>query len=700
MNSIQKLINPKHVAVVGASSDPKKISGRPVYYLQQHGFSGTIMPINPRASQIGGLPCYPDIESLPVTPDVAIVLLGVDGVPQALRDLAKKGCAAAIVLGSGYAETGEIGAQRQTELLEAAGEMRILGPNTIGLINLTQDIVLSPSGALALSEFPKGQIGVVSQSGGIVGALLSRAVARGIGLSTLVSSGNEADLELSDFIEYLAQDPNTKVIALYIEAIRHPDKFRRACEKAQANGKPVVVFKIGRSEAGAQAAVSHTGAMAGSDRLYDVFFEQIGVIRVNDIDDLLGVSAALATTRNMAGNRVAILTSTGGAGTLVSDELGVLGLSTPAPEEETSIRLRSLQIGPETVLDRNPIDVTLAGLKPTLLRNTIQTLLQSSSYDALVIIVGASGLTMPDLMVDAIGACLPESDKPVMAYVSPHAPDIARRLTNMGVPAFTTAFGCAVALQALWKAHQTTPSDESQPVVHQNLTDEYAVSGLLDEAQSKSLFSQFGIPAVPERIVSNVEQAIEAAHALGPRVVLKVLSSQVAHKSEIGGVEVGIVPEKMQDSYTRMASTLEKNTPKNAQQFLVQKMIDAGVEIILGSYREPLGTVVLVGMGGVTAELFNDTAMRVLNRHQNGQLQALTQSQALVMLKKLTIWPLLQGYRNQVGVDIDALTQVIVDFSVFVAQFDDRLLEAEINPLFVLPQGQGVFAADGLVLLK
>ena len=256
---------PRSVAVVGASADPAKTSGRPVAYLRKHGFQGAIYPVNPKASEIDGLACYPDVRSLPQAPDVAIVLLGADRTQQAVRELADIGAGAAIVLASGYSETGEAGARRQRELREAAGAMRILGPNTIGLVNLTDRIVLSASGALEMDGLVSGGIGLVSQSGGILGALLSRATARGIGFSKLISTSNEVDLDLADFVDALADDPATRVIALYVESIRNPRTFRAAARKAARAGKPVVAFKIGRSDSGAQAAASHTGALAGAD---------------------------------------------------------------------------------------------------------------------------------------------------------------------------------------------------------------------------------------------------------------------------------------------------------------------------------------------------------------------------------------------------------------------------------------------------
>lgn len=693
MNAIARLIRPRSVAIIGASADPGKTSGRPVSFLQKHGFSGAIYPVNPKVERIGELTCYPDVAALPAVPDVGIVLLGAERAHLAVRDLANRGAAAAIVLASGYTETGEQGALRQKQLLEAAGSMRILGPNTIGLVNLTDSIVLSASGALAMDHFPAGPIGLVSQSGGILGALLSRAAARGIGLSKLVSTSNEADLELSDFIEYLAEDEATRVIALYVEAIRHPARFREAVRKARAAGKPVVAFKIGRSEAGAKAAVSHTGALAGSDRMYDALFRQLGVIRAKTFEDLLDIPAALAAGRKLAGKRVAILTSTGGAGTIVSDSLGVAGFETPAPDAKTAAQLASLQSGSHANLDRNPVDLTLAGLHPDILRGAIRILLASPSYDALVVIAGSSAVGSPALLADAVHDCLPLSDKPVIAYVSPHAPYVGAVLTERGVPAYISAESCAAAFSGLLLAAEAPQSDLAASAERRvDISD--LSPGSLDEAQAKALFSRFGIPAVAERIVTTPAEAEGAARELGGKLVLKILSGEITHKSEVGGVAVNLTPETIGVRLTAMAADVEAATGRRPQRFLVQEMVAGGTELILGMHRDALGTAVLLGMGGVTAELFKDTTMRLLPP-QGG----LSREEARSMLHDLITWPLLDGFRGRPKADVEALVSTIVAFSLMAAQLGERLIEAEINPVFVLPAGQGVRAADGVVVL-
>ena len=693
MEAISKLLSPRSVAVVGASADPTKTSGRPVSYLVKHGFAGDIYPVNPKVNRIGELTCYPDIASIPGVPDVGIVLLGAERAHVAVRELSARGTAAAIVLASGYTETGEEGAKRQKQLMEAAGSMRILGPNTIGLVNLTDNIVLSATGALEMEHFPAGSIGVVSQSGGILGALLSRAAARGVGLSKLVSTSNEVDLELADFIDHLADDEATRVIALYIETVRNPAKFRDAAIKAKRAGKPIVAFKIGRSEAGAKAAVSHTGALAGADRMYDALFKQLGVIRAQTFGDLLDIPAALSTGRTLRGKRVAILTSTGGAGTLVSDSLGVAGFDTPAPDPETAAALRALQTGSHAALDRNPIDVTLAGLQPDLLRGAIKTLLASPTYDALTIIVGSSGLATPELMADAIRDCLPLSDKPVIAFVSPHAPEVGVVLTNRGVPAYTAAESCTVALAGMLQAGQQIAGD-AQPSKGPDIATDDFPTGSLDEAQAKALFARFGVPVAREQIVTTPAEAKAAAEALGGRVVLKILSGEITHKSDVGGVAVNLTTDTVGDRLVAMGKEVESKTGVRPQRYLVQEMVSGGTELILGMHRDPLGTAILLGMGGVTAELFKDTTMRLLP--PNG---ALTHDEAIGMARELITWPLLDGFRGRPKADVNALADAIVAFSRMTSQLGERLIEAEANPVFVLPEGQGVRAADGVVVL-
>jgi acyl-CoA synthetase (NDP forming) len=389
---------------------------------------------------------------------------------------------------------------------------------------------------------------------------------------------------------------------------------------------------------------------------------------------------------------VAILTSTGGAGTLVSDSLGVAGFDTPAPDAATAAALRALQTGDHAALDRNPIDVTLAGLQPELLRGAIKALLASPSYDALAIIVGSSALAMPELMAGAIQDCLPLSDKPVIAFVSPHAPDVAALLTQRGVPAYAAAESCTAALGGMLQASRWAPAEPVAAGAPVRVDDLPPSS--LDEAQAKRLFARFGVPSVREVVVGTPDEAERAARELGGRVVLKILSGEITHKSDVGGVAVDLDAEQVGPRLAAMADDVERQAGVRPRRFLVQEMVAGGIELILGLHRDPLGTAVLLGMGGVTAELFKDTTLRLLP-----PAGGLGREEALSMARELKTWPLLDGFRGRPQADVDALVDAIVAFSRMAAQLGERLAEAEINPLFVLPQGQGVRAADGVVVL-
>ena len=694
MSAIDRLFHPRSVAIVGASADSDKLTGRPLAYLQRHGFAGLIYPINPRYQSIAGLTCYPDVKSLPAPPDVGIVLLGAERVRDAVAELSKAGAAAAVILASGFAEAGADGQQRQRDVIAAAGSMRILGPNTIGLVNITDKITLSASNALHLDELIVGNIGVVSQSGGILGSLLSRAVGRGIGFSKLIATGNEADIEVSECIEYLTEDKATAVIALYLEGLRDPKRFRAAAEKAAAAGKPVVVFKVGRSESGARSAVSHTGALAGADRVYDALFKQTSVIRAATFADLLDIPAALATKQKLLGNRVAIVTSTGGAATLVADSCGMAGLDTPAPDKPTADRLNALQIR-DAVLDRNPIDVTLSGLRPDLLRHVIQILIDSASYDAVIVIVGSSGLGRPDLVADPVIEARAKSDKPLLVYVSPDAPNIINHLNRHGVSAFNAPESCAAALSALRQSGPLTARREfaSLPKPHIPAASDLAFGpGPLNEAESNALFARFGIPPVKEFAVGSAPEAEQAARKLEGNVVLKILSRHIAHKTDVGGVVVNVRPEDVARRCDEMRAAVTKASKAKLEGFLVQEMISNGTELILGFHRDPqLGPVVLLGLGGITAELFNDTTLR---------LPPLSRKDAEEMIGELKGSALLRGFRGRAPCDVDALASAIVAFSEMIGELENRLSAAEINPLFVLPEGQGVRAGDGLVVLR
>jgi acyl-CoA synthetase (NDP forming) len=451
ISTIEKLFRPKSVAIIGASANPAKTAGRPLRFLRKYGFSGNIWPVNPQSSEIDGVPCFSSVDDLPAAPDASIILLGPAGTEDAVRKLSALGARASIVVAGGYGETGAAGTKRQVTLSEAAKSMRVLGPNTIGLLNLQDRIILSASGALDTEYITTGKIGVISQSGGILGSLLSRAAAKGIGLSHLAATGNEGDLEVCDILEWMINETETSVITLYLEGLRNTKRFKLLANAASRAGKHLVVYKVGKSDAGALASASHTGAMAGDDRLYDALFAQSGVIRVDRFDDLLDIAMALSTGKKTKGGRVGILTSTGGAGSLVADRCGLVGLTTPIPSRKTAARLGSLLRHVGFIANRNPIDLTLAGLTPEIVRGSFTALLEAKEYDIVVPIIGSSAVGRPELIAEPLIQAANDISKPLIVYCSPDAPDILYRLNSAGIPSYAAPESCAEALKALRK---------------------------------------------------------------------------------------------------------------------------------------------------------------------------------------------------------------------------------------------------------
>lgn len=685
---LDSLFRPRSVAIVGASTDPAKIGGRPLHFLKKHGFGGDIWPVNPRTEEIDGCRCYPDIASLPGAPDMAVILVGPELAVPAVESLAARGCGAAIVLAGGFAESGDAGGARQKALTDAAGEMRLLGPNTIGLLNVTDGITLSASGALDVEDLHAGGVAVVSQSGGILGSLLSRAAARGVGLSHLIATGNEADIDVSDVMAFLADNDATKVVALYLETVRNPSKFRDAAARLADAGKKLVVYKVGRSETGARAAASHTGALAGEDRVFDAFFRQAGAIRVDRYSDLIDVPAGLALAPPLRGRRIAILTHTGGAAGLVADVCGLAGFDTPAPSADTANKLGAILQDDGFAPDRNPVDLTLAGLDPEIVYRAIMTLSASGEYDAIVPVVGSSSVGRPYMVADPVIRAEATERIPLIVYTSPHAPAIIARLNGEGVPAFDTPEACAAVLSGLTAPDEPRSSRNTALIEPETLPDR---SGAFNEFEAKCVFADFGIPPVDEISVETAEQAAGAASRLGERVAIKILSRDLLHKTEIGGVRLDVAPPDAARVCKEIAESADPNGVSANEGFLIQEQVSGATEMILGFRRDPaLGPAVMIGAGGTTAELYEDVALCVLPAPE---------SEIRSMIASLKMYPLLEGYRGDIGADIDALAETIARFAHMCEVLGDRLVEAEINPLFVGPGKVPPRAGDGVLIL-
>ena len=686
---LDRLFRPRSVAVIGASTDPNKVGGRPLHFLKKHGFTGDIWSVNPRAEEIEGYPCFPDIDSLPGTPDMAVILVGPRHALPAVEALADTGCGAAIVLAGGFAETGNDGGDRQDALVAGAGDMRILGPNTIGLLNVTDAITLSASGALDVEDLHPGGVAVVSQSGGILGSLLSRAAARGVGLSHLAATGNEADIDVSDVMDFLADDTGTRVVALYLETIRNPASFREAATKLSDAGKKLAVYKVGRSETGAQAAASHTGALAGEDRVFDAFFRQTVAIRVERYTDLIDLPAGLALAPPLSGNRLAVLTHTGGAAGLVADVCGMAGFETPAPSPETAKKLGDLLQDDGFAPDRNPVDLTLAGLDPEIVYQSIMALSASGEYDAIVPVVGSSSVGRPYMVADPVIRAAATEQIPIVVYTSPHAPAIVSRLNREGVPAFDTPEACAAVLAGLLP--ENAPAPVRAPVLV-SPSSPTALSGNLNEFEAKQVFAEFGIPSVAEVRVKAGPDAVDAATRLGDRVIVKILSRNLLHKTEIGGIRIGVAPQDAHRACDEIAAAAADHGVSAEEGFLIQELVAGDTELILGYRNDPArGPAVMIGAGGTAAELHEDIGLSVLPADA---------ADIHAMIASLKTFPLLNGYRGSAPADIDALVGIVARFAHMCEFFGDRLVEAEINPLFAGNGDVPIRAGDGVLILR
>ena len=457
--NLEPLFHPKSVAVIGASADLSRISGRPIKFLLNHKYGGNIFPVNPKYPEIAGLKCYPDIQSIPDEIDVALIGLPAEAVPDSLSRCIQKGVKSAIIFASGFSEIGGAGAEHQKKVAELArtASLPVVGPNCIGIVNLPEKIPLSFTNVLEIEPVISGSIGFITQSGALGGSLFSAAQEMGVGFSYWVSSGNEAVLESTDFIHYLIEDPFTKVILGYIEGIRNPNKLQKVAREALQKKKPLVMLKVGKSEVGKKAAASHTGAMSGSDSLYESFFNQAGILRVQDVDEMFDVGSLLNIGRFPSGDGVAVLTSSGGAGILFADKCSEHGLNVPELKGKTKEIMRKLL--PPFGSALNPIDMTaqtsqrMFSSEPDLLKRYLRTLLKDESLHVIIVMLTMYVGNRAEKVAQDIVEVFQETDKPMaICWIAGSlAQDAYKILEKAGVPLFKTPGRCVRAINGLVK---------------------------------------------------------------------------------------------------------------------------------------------------------------------------------------------------------------------------------------------------------
>ncbi|MGH8633797.1 MAG: acetate--CoA ligase family protein, partial [Burkholderiales bacterium] len=590
------------------------------------------------------------------------------------------------IFSDGFAETGAAGREQQDELLKLAraSGVRLLGPNCIGLIDMHSHLVLSVNAVLEHAEIERGAVAIVSQSGSMMGSLMSRGQGRGIGFSKLVSVGNESDLAVGEITDMLVDDADTRVILLFMETIRDADRLARAARRAYDAGKPVVVFKLGRSDVGVELATSHTGAMTGSDDTADAFFRAHAMLRVDLLETLFELPALILGRRPAARHRVAAMTTTGGGAATVVDRLGSLGVEVVSPTDEVVTQLARQKIG---IKRARLIDLTLAGAKKEIYSAVLNELLASDHCDLVLAVVGSSAQFQPHIAIDPILEAR-RSDKPRAVFCAPQADASLALLNEAGIAGFRTPEACADAIRAWrdWRAPLPTPAADAARVASARAL--LGGKSRLNEQEACRMFAELGVPAAPSETITVPEQEVKLEFP----VVAKILSPDIAHKTDAGGVIVNIAtPEELSQAAAGIIARVRARHPTaRIEGILVQRMEKGLAEVILGYKRDPqVGPVVVLGVGGVLAEIYRDFALR---------LAPVTEEEAGRMIEEVKGLAVIRGYRGLPRGDTTALARAVSAFSA-LAHLEPRVAEAEINPLIVKPEGEGVVAVDGLLIL-
>lgn len=698
VQSVRTLLNPRSVAVVGASRRAGTIGAALVANLKLHGFTGPIYPVNPSTDRIEELKTYPKVSAIGAPVDLAIIAVPAPAVEEVITDCARAGVRGVVVISAGFAEVSAQGRQdeqRITRLVRQAG-MRLVGPNCMGLLNTDPDVSLC--GTFIPSWPPAGNIGMMSQSGALGQAVLEYARSLNLGISTFVSVGNKADVSGNDLLIYWAQDPKTDVIVMYLESFGNPRRFARIAPEVVRH-KPVIAVKSGRSAAGTRAAQSHSAALANLDVAVDAIFEQAGVIRTNSLVELFDVAALLSTQPIPAGPRVGVVTNAGGPGILLADACEARGLTLPELSPETLEKLRSF-LPPQAGLS-NPIDL-IASDAPGVYARAIEAVGNDPGVDSLVVIfVPPLVTTKPEAVADAIAWAA--------AKVPPHKPVLSVFLSFRGtppmlsagprgrIPSYSFPEDAAMALAAAvrygqWRKRPAGASltlDVAAQAAVREIIDR-ALAGAegplwLDTKDLAALLHAAGIEFAAAQKTS-VADAAAVAEQLGYPLVAKAIAPGLVHKSDVGGVIMDLgsaeqVREAAQTLVDRMASVGAK-----LEGILLQRQVPGGIEALVGVTTDPtFGPLVVCGMGGVHVELLRDVSFR---------LTPVTDVDAAEMIDKLRSKRLLEGYRGGPKGDRDALISVIMRVSALV-EIIPELHELDLNPVKVLPPGEGAVAVDG-----
>jgi acetyltransferase len=699
---LQSFFWPQSIAVLGASPDTHRIRGRLLHQLRENGYPGRILPINPSYQEISGLRCYASIDQVGEPIDLALVAIPAAGVAPALEDCGRAGVRNALIISSGFAEEGGAARAMQAALLEVTRRtgIRACGPNCEGYFNALGKVATTFSPTVEVKEeegrvlVSERRLGVIAQSGGIGFALFNRGKAAGIGFSYVISTGNEADLNMADFLDYMIDDANTHAVMLFCEAVRDGRAFLAALAKARRLGKPIIAIKVGRSEAGTRASASHTASLSGSYTAYRAVFDRYGVIEAEDPDEAVAIAGVLLTCPLPRGRRVGIITPSGGGGVWMADTMSASGLIVPPLSAATQESLRSVM--PSYGAPGNPVDVTAQGSNTApAVMTAMETLAQSDEIDMLVLITSLTSETRVSLDAERVRATSARCGKPMTVWTYTLPSEFGRRvaaacglfthsdLRNVGVGLSKLADYAEAQARTL-----PAPTDVPAAALPANLPH------VLTEHHAKALLAPFGVRQTRERLVTTAADASEAADALGYPVALKIASSDLPHKTEAGGVMLNLQHRHaVTAAYDQITASARRYKPDaRIEGVLVQKMAPPGHELVIGVVNDPtFGPIMMAGFGGTLVEVMGDVVHR---------LAPIDITEAGEMLRSLKGAKLLQGYRGGAPVNIPPAAELITSLSRAALAWRERVAEMELNPVILHADGSGLTIADALIMLK
>jgi acetate---CoA ligase (ADP-forming) len=713
MPDIHALLWPRHVALIGASADLESLRGRIMHTMVGHPFQGQLYPVTRSHSEVMGRKAYASIQDLPEAPQLAVLIIPAQYIPQELERCGRAGVKAAVVLSSGFAEaSGTDGSLLQADIRRIAKryDMAVIGPNAEGFANIAAALCPTFSPALEPSERPlsptrpeRGQVTVLAQSGGIGFSFFDHGRAKELAFRYIVTTGNEACLETMDIAEYALDEGKTEALIVLLEDVKNPHTLRRVAEKALRAGIPIITAKIGRSEAGVRAAASHTAALAGSYAAYRAIFDRYGLIEGHDIDEMIDLANAMLAWRGRlpAGRRVAICTASGGGGGWMADACTAAGLEVPILDAETRDRIdRHL---PAYGTSQNPIDATAQAVHKIGYAGLARLVMDAPGIDGLIIVITARSPKNLEKQQAELARLAGEAEKPILlwSYTLP-APQSTKILTDAGYPLSTDIRNCARSFAAMadYRALRTAflkpievvsaPPTPARAAVRAWLAE---ADGVLCEWEARPLLAAYGIGTLPAaRLVDTAAAAAEAAAAIGAPVALKIQSPDIVHKTEAGGVRLNLTsPAQVGPAYAALIAAAKAHAPSaRIGGVLVQAMAPPGLEMILGIKRDAtFGPLLLVGLGGVNVERFKDVVLAPV---------PLAPDAARGLLRRLKGASLLKAYRGSPPRDVDALVDAMVHLATLAHDFADEIAEIDLNPVIVHAEGAGLSVVDALLV--